>query len=64
MLERLLKLDWNRIKKVNNKPSANGKLKRKQRRAIKKCYIDIENELEKDPQYDVFNWFMLLFTIY
>ena len=52
MVERLLKLDWNRIKKMNNKSRANGKLKRKQRRTIKKVYIDIENEFEKDPQYN------------
>ena len=50
MQEGLCKLDYNRIKKMNHKSSAKGKLKRKQLRAIKKGYIDIEKELGKDPQ--------------
>ena len=50
MQEGLHKLDCNRIKKTNQKLSANGKL-RKQLRAIKKGYINIEKEREKNPQY-------------
>ena len=38
--------------KMNHKSSAKGKLRRKQLRVIEKAYIDIERELEKDPQYD------------
>jgi hypothetical protein len=52
MQEGLRKLDCNRIKKMNHKSSAKGKIRRKQLRAIKKGYIDIEKELEKDPQYN------------
>ena len=36
---------------INQKSSAKGKL-RKQLRAIKRGYIYIEKELEKDPQYN------------
>ena len=35
---------------MNHKSSAKGKLRRKQLRGIKKGYIDVEKELEKDPQ--------------
>ena len=52
MQEALNKLDYNRIKKMNHKSSAKGKLRKTQYRAIKKGYIDIEKELEKDPQYN------------
>ena len=52
MQEGLRKLDCNQIKKMNHKSSAKGKIRRKQLRAIKKGYIDIEKELEKDPQYN------------
>ena len=52
MQEGLRKLDYNRIKKKNHKSSAKSKLRSKQLRAIKKSYIDIERELENDPQYN------------
>ena len=49
MQDGLRKLDCNRIKKMNHKSSAKGKIRKKQLRAIKKGYIDIEKELEKEP---------------